>query len=88
MDASQSDASGWTPGRLVVTPEEHAAWQEWKRGRKLEQQRQRRAKLRRIDYYPSPEAAKVIDALTRPIAHADHSSVINGIVTEWASGIK
>ena len=76
------------PGRPVLTPEDHAAWERWKRERKREQQRERRAKLRRIDYYVSPEAAEIIDRLTRPVVGADHSSVLDRIVAEWASGIK
>ena len=78
----------WMPGRPVATPQDHAAWERWKRDRKREQQRQRRAKLRRIDYYPSAEAAKIIDAMTRPIAYRDYSGVLDRIVAEWASGIK
>ena len=89
MDASQSATEcEWTPGRPVVTQDDHAAWERSKRDRKREQQRQRRATLRRIDYYPSAEAAKIIDEHARPIAYCDYSSVLNRIIAEWASGIK
>jgi hypothetical protein len=92
MDQSQTRMSEinseWTPGRPVATPQDHAALERWKRDRKREQQRQRRAKLRRIDYYPSAEAAKIIDANTRPVAYCDYSGLLNRIVSEWASGIK
>jgi hypothetical protein len=35
----------------------------------------------------SPEAAAIIDRLSQ-LAGADQSSVLNRIVSEWASGIK
>jgi hypothetical protein len=89
MGISQSATeSDWAPGHPVVTTADHVAWERWKCDRKLKQQRQRRAKVRRIDYYPSVEAAKVIHALCRPVAHCDHSGLLNRIVCEWASGIK
>lgn len=52
----------------------------WVRNRKLEQQRERRASMRRIDYYPSQEAAEAIDALCGPYAGGDYSSVINALI--------
>lgn len=64
------------------TDEEH---REWRRSRANEQQRQRRKKYRRVDYYLSEEAAAVIDAETHHGVCGDYSSVINRIVTEWAS---
>lgn len=63
----------------------------WRRKRANEQQRQRREKYRRIDYYPSVEAAAIIDSQTFDGAGGDYSSVIDSIVAEWAnqsSGIK
>jgi hypothetical protein len=89
MDVSRTATeSDWRPGRPVVTAADHAAWEVWKRDQKREQQRQRRAKLRRIDYYPSAEAAKIIDSLSRPAVASDHSSVLNRVTAEWASGIE
>jgi hypothetical protein len=46
----------------------------------------RRARMRRIDYYPSPEAVAVINRLRAPRASGDASSVINMIIHEWATG--
>ena len=61
-----------------------------RKARILERQRQRRARNRRIDYYPDPEAARVIDAQVRNVAGGDYSSVINRIVRQWqaTSGIR
>lgn len=56
---------------------EHRAWM---KARKLEQQRQRREKYRRIDYYPSEEAQVVIDARTGRSVGTDYSSVIDALV--------
>ena len=92
MDVSQSATteieSVLTPGRPVVTAADHTAWERWKRHQKREQQRQRRASLRRIDYYPSADAATIIDATISPSPGGDYSNVLDRIVTEWASGIK
>lgn len=65
---------------------------QWSRRRILEAQRYRRSQLRRIDYYVSEDAAKVIDGLRRPYVGGDYSSILDRIVQEWAahrrSGIK
>jgi hypothetical protein len=60
------------------------------RERKLDQQRERRRTERRIDYYPSKQAAAIIDGLRTSRAGGDFSSILNRIVAEWAaaSGIK
>jgi len=80
----------WQPGLPVVTEQDQAQWQVWRRERKLEQQRERRRTERRIDYYPSKEAAAIVDPLRRPYAGGDLSSILNRIITDWAeaSGIK
>jgi len=39
-------------------------------------------------YYPTKEAAAIIDRETFPRAGGDYSSVISRIVEQWASGIK
>jgi hypothetical protein len=80
----------WQPGRPVVTAQDDAEWQAWRRARILEQQRERWKQMRRIDYYPSKEAAAVIDRFRHRYANGDTSSVLNRIVAEWAdaSGIK
>jgi hypothetical protein len=65
MDGSMERAM-WQPGQPVVTEQDHEEWQAWRRARILEGQRWRRSRLRRIDYYPSKEAAAVIDRLRPP----------------------
>jgi hypothetical protein len=46
--------------------------------------------MRHIDYYPSEQAAAVIDRFRSRHAGGDASSILNRIVAEWAdaSGIK
>jgi hypothetical protein len=80
----------WQPGRPVVTAQDHAEWQAWRRARILEQQREWRKQMRRIDYYPSKEAAAVIDRFRHRYAGGDASSILNRIIAEWADafGIK
>lgn len=54
-------------------------------------QRERRARLVRIDYYPDGDVLDLIDARRAPCGEeATNSGVINAIVREWAklSGIK
>jgi DNA topoisomerase IA len=67
-----------------------ADWQEWKRVRKVEGQRYRRTKYRRIDYIDVSEAAAVV--IDREVSTAQrerryldltYSAVLNRIVTEW-----
>jgi hypothetical protein len=80
----------WRPGQLVITAQDHAEWQAWRRARILELQRERRKQMRRIDYYPSKEAAAVSQHLRTRRVGGDASSILNRIVAEWAdaSGIK
>src|SRR5262249_949355 len=70
----------------VITVEDHAQWRLWCRFRRLKLQRERRARMRRIDYYVSPEAARVIDRCSHPGIGGDTSSILNRIVCEWAAG--
>src|SRR5215831_19072094 len=79
--------TGWRPGLPVVTEQDHAEWQTWRRNRVLELQRARRRSLRRIDYYPSKAVAAVIDRLRMPRAGGDASSIINRIISEWAGNV-
>jgi len=74
----------WQPGQPVLTEQDHAEWQICRRARILEQQRERRKQMRRIDYYPSKEAAAVIDKFRTRLAGGDASSILNRIVAEWA----
>ena len=73
----------WQPGQRVRTEQDHSEWQAWRRERKLQQQRERRARYPRIDYYPSDAAKKIIDDLSWPYTRADMSSAINNIVLQW-----
>jgi hypothetical protein len=57
----------------------------WRHERALLLQRDRRRRLRRIDYYPSGEAAALIDSLRKPYGGGDASSILNRIVSEWAA---
>jgi len=87
---SDADRIPWRPGAPVVTEQDLAEWQAWRRERILQLQRERRASLRRIDYYPSPAAGEIIDRLRTHVAGGDASSILNRIVAAWAdaSGIK
>lgn len=80
----------WCPGLPIRSEQDEAEWQAWRRERILQLQRERRASLRRIDYYPSPAASEIIDRLRTHVAGGDASSILNRIVAEWAgaSGIK
>lgn len=74
----------WQPGQPVATERDRQEWEQWRRDRKREQQRQRRATNRRIDYYPDNEAAAVIDTMWTLRIGGDYSSVINRMVIDWA----
>lgn len=77
----------WQPGQPVRSEQDRSDWKTWRRERKLQQQRNRRASSARIDYYASDEAAKIIDGLWKPRAGHDLSSIINRIVSEWAEAL-
>ncbi len=77
----------WQPGQPVITSDDMADWEAWKRARKLEQQRQRRHALARIDYYPSKDAMAAIMARTGPFAGGDYSSVIDDLVLTAAGSL-
>ena len=82
----------WQPGRPVVTASDNDEWQAWCKVSKLQAQRERRLRYRRIDYYPSEEAQAVIDYYPSEEAQAvidsrtgrrgcgDYSSVIDALV--------
>jgi hypothetical protein len=78
----------WRPGLPVVTDSDHAEWMVWRKTRKLEQQRQRRRRCPRIDYYAGPEALEVIQSLAGSFPGGDYSSVIDRLVLEAASGFR
>ncbi len=75
----------WAPGQPVVTATDHAQWESWRTERKRQQQRDRRAKNPRIDYYPSSDALAVISRFWGQTAWhpSDVSSVLDRIVAEW-----
>jgi len=75
----------WQPGQRIVTTQDKVEWESWRRERRREQQRYRRSRNPRIDYYPDEGAAEIIYGLCAPIAGRDLSSVINRIVAEWAT---
>lgn len=73
----------WEPGTPVQTDQDHADWIAWRKGRKCQQQKARRARLRRIDYYASPDTAAALERLWKPLAGHDYSAIIDAIVREW-----
>lgn len=70
----------WQPGQPVVTASDHADWQAWRKARKLESQRQRRAMYPRIDYYPCAEVLALIRERTHSRVGGDQSGVIDRLV--------
>jgi hypothetical protein len=81
----------WQPGVPVRTDQDRREWETWRRDRKRQQQRERRARYPRIDYYPDPAATEVIARLWSHRVGCNLSSVINRIIAEWtdaATGIK
>jgi hypothetical protein len=79
-------AGAWRPGMPIRTEQDKANWHNWRRERILTAQRDRRARMRRIDYYASPEADAIINRLRRHAEGGDASSIINMIILEWAAG--
>lgn len=75
----------WKPGTPVITEQDNAEWSEWKRQRKNQLQRERRASMVRIDYYPSKDSVKVINSLRAPRVGGDASAVLDRIISEWIS---
>ena len=73
----------WKPGRPVLTAQDHSEWLTWRTERKRQQQRDRRARLRRIDYHASPDTAAALDQLWQRRLGHDFSSIIDGIVRDW-----
>ena len=75
--------STWKPGMPVVTERDHGDWLVWRAERKRQQQRDRRARLRRIDYHASPDTAAALDKLWQRRPGRDFSTIIDGIVRDW-----
>jgi hypothetical protein len=76
----------WQPGMPIRADRDEAEWRAWRRERILTLQRNRRARMRRIDFYASPEAVAIIDRVRTPRAGGDASSIVNQIIHEWATG--
>lgn len=70
----------WQPGQRVVTASDEVEWRAWRKARKIEGQRWRRARYRRIDYYPSEAALAVIEAELSPRPGGDFSGVIDRLI--------
>jgi hypothetical protein len=75
----------WQPGMPIITARDRDEWMAWRHDRALTLQKDRRKRLRRIDYYPSEEADAVIDRLRMPYGGGDASSILNRIVCEWVA---
>jgi hypothetical protein len=73
------------PGAPVITAQDRSERQAWRRERISNLQRERRHRLRRIDYYPSEDAAAIIDKLRTRGVGGDASSILNRILSEWAA---
>ena len=60
-----------------------------RRERKAFLQRERRKRLKRVDFYADPETVAIIDSLRMPRVDGTASAILNRIVKEWAeaSGI-
>jgi len=78
----------WQPGMPVVTAQDHAEWTAWRHSRALVTQKDRRKRLRRIDYYPDDAAAAIVDKLRAPGIGGDASTILNRIVAEWAAAVQ
>jgi len=74
----------WKPGHPVETENDRHQWQTWRKTKILLDQRRRRARLRRIDYYPSEAAAVVIDSLTHRSVGGGYASVIDRLILDAA----
>ena len=71
---------GLVQGQPVRTPADEQDWKAWRASRKLQQQRDRRARMRRIDYYPSKDALVVIEQMWGHTVGCDFSSIIDRLV--------
>ena len=78
----------WQPGQPVVTASDQAEWRAWRKASKLKAQRDRRAKSRRIDYYPDPVALGVIEQRAHRCVGGDYSSVIDALVIAGLTSLR
>jgi hypothetical protein len=77
----------WQPGQPILSASDDAEWQAWRKARKLEQQRARRHRYPRIDYYPSKAARATILERLRPGVGGDQSSVIDRLILAAADDL-
>ena len=75
--------NAWQPGKPVVSAQDHTEWLSWRKDRKRQRQADRRARLRRIDYYASPDTAAALDQLWQGRSGHNFSAIIDGIVRDW-----
>jgi len=76
--------SAWKPGLPVLTPADEVAWRLWRAESRREQQRARRSRNPRIDYYPDKEALRALQMVWQPRkAGHDLSSSLNAIAADW-----
>ncbi len=74
----------WQPGQPVVTDNDHAAWQTWRKARALELQRGRRRSLWRIDYYPGRRVARILAAEAERLGSpVNYHEILDRIICEW-----
>ena len=76
--------AGWVPGQTVGSEADHVAWLNWRADRRRQQQRDRRRRYCRIDYYPDDFAATLIYSMVERRAGGDLSSVISKVIADWA----
>jgi len=74
----------WQPGQPILSASDDAEWRAWRKARKLEQQRERRRRYPRIDYYPSGAARAVIMANAGNHPGGDFSTVIDRLILSGA----
>ena len=75
--------STWKPGQPVLTERDRVEWIAWRTVHKRQQQRDRRVRLRRIDFHASPDTAAALDLLRQSRPGDDFSSIIDRIIRDW-----
>jgi hypothetical protein len=73
----------WRPGDPVKTAKDREEYALWRRYSMLKCQRARRERLKRVDYYASPDAAAVLNGLKTESRDSD-SNILNAIILAWA----
>lgn len=78
----------WQPGQPLITADDHMRWEAWKRTSKLEAQRWRRQRYRRIDYFPSKAAETAIDALAHSRCAGGYTAALDELVLAGAEAMR